>query len=242
MFAFFRSATGQDWIDQTAPPFAGRLIAVMVVISLANLALWCFGLRQAELLRAIEAGAAVVEENAKADMEEDQIRESIRLQRQSFKFWSTLAVIGDFVFAPLIPVLRTLAASVLFAAAAALFGRPTGYGVALAENATWQVFWAASAALQTLLKITVSPEAENSWILLLPAAEYPARLTLALTLLNPLVVCGWIAIGWSAWRRQQANVFLATIAIVLLASLETGILSTALLWLGALMRLTITFG
>ncbi len=242
MFGFFRRRSTPEIVDQTAPPYFGRLAMSMILIGAANLSLWCNGIRQQDLRDAIEIGAASIDDNAKGDVEEDQIRESIRLQRQSEEFWSTLAILGDFIIEPIYPALRALIVTVAFASVAAVFGRPVGYGVALADNMSWQIFWAAGIGLECAMRILISPDAENSLAVFMPAKEYPAATALALAILNPFAICGWLAIGWTTWKRKQANWFLVILLILMIAGMEVGIRSRVLAMMGALMRLAIGVG
>lgn len=239
MLGIFRRRNN-EFVDQTAPPYAGRLSLIVLTIALSNLSLWCFGIRQQEIFDAVEQGAAVVEENMIGEIDEEQVRDAIRMQRKTFGFWSTLLMLGDLVFAPLSPVLRAIIVTVAFSAAAALCGRPVGHGVALAENITWQTFWAAGAGLEALMRIAVSANASISWVVFMPANEYPASTVHQLAILNPLALCGWVAMGWFAWKRRQANGVVAGFLIVFLASMETSVHGTLLTMLGSLMRLSFT--
>lgn len=237
MFGIFRRRS-EPVVDQTAPPYAGKLSVVVLAIALANLSLWCFGIRQQEIFDAIEEGAAVVEKNTIGEVEEDQVREAIRTQRRSFQFWSTLWMLGDLVLGPLSPVLRTIVVTVAFSAAAALLGRPVGHGVALAENAGLQAFWGAAAVLEATMRLVISPDATVSWLALMPPDQYPASAIAQLTVLNPLAVCGWCAMGWFAWKRRQANWFVAGMIILVLALMEASVIGSLQSTMGSLMRLS----
>ncbi len=88
------------------------------------------------------------------------------------------------------------------------------------------------------MKLAISPAAMNSWIVLLPANEYSARTMAQLAILNPFAVCGWLAMGWFAWRRRQANWFVAGVLILVMASTEASVLGSVQSMLGAFMRLS----
>jgi hypothetical protein len=239
MFGFFRRAAPAEVFDSSSPPYGGRLSLMVVLVALSSAALWCFGIRQQQILDAVEQGAAVIEERTIGDVEQDEIRESIQTQRQSIPFWSTLAILGDLVIEPMAPVFRALVLTIAFSSFAALFGRPVAYGVALADNVTWQWFWVAGVVLDSMLKIVVSPAAANSLLVFLPAKEYPANTVITLAAVNPLAICGWLVVAWAAWKRKQVNWFLALFIVLVLALTEASIRGSLLATMGALVRLTI---
>ncbi len=239
MFGFFRRHAPAEVFDSSSPPYAGRLSLMVMSVAIAMAALWCFGIRQQQILDAVEQGAAAIEERTLGDVEQDEIRESIRIQRQSISFWSTLAILGDLLIEPLLPAFRALALTVAFSSLAALFGRPVALGVALADNITWQWFWVAGIVLDSALKIGISPDAGSSLIVFLPAKEYTASLAIGLAVMHPFAICGWLAVGWAAWKRRQVNWFLAGLVVVVFAFSEATIRSRLLATMGALVRLTI---
>ena len=148
-------------------------------------------------------------------MGDDLVRKAVRLQQATRPFWTTLALIGDFVVAPWPRALRSLAAAALLGSLAALVGRPPGFAAALAENAEAQGFWVSGLAVRVALAIALRrTEADTSLALVLPPGSYPAAAWAALRQLDAFALLGWAALARSAWRRGQAN--LATAVLVCL--------------------------
>lgn len=226
------------------PVSEGRPGATLLVWTLAVLLLnagaWLSGLRPTQLVAAIERGAARIEIRTRGELSDDTIRKAIRTQRDALPFWRTLALLGDFGVAPFLPALRALTISVVFAALAALTGRPPEFARAFHENARIQGFWVASTALPLLLMLLLGrPDVETSATLFLPSGPHPAALWVALEELAPLTLLGWLAAVRGAWRRRQANLIVAGLACLGLALMEAGARVAWTLVVGAGMRLTI---
>lgn len=201
---------------------------------------WWLGFPAARLERGVEQGAARVEARTVGEVDDDVVREAISAQRQTFRFWRALALVGDFVVGPAGLVVRALAAAVAFAGLAALWGRPIGFDRGLAAAAGAQGYWVLGLAVRAGLMIGLRrAEVETSPTLLLPAGTYPAAVWLALGRLEVFGLIGWLALARGAWSRGQAPLA-ATLGVALvLWGIEGALNLAAGLVLGAGMRLTL---
>ena len=232
---------GERQSTRLAPASAGpTLVTWMVAVLVCQGMLWATGLRGSGLAEAVERGAARAESRGIGELTDDLIREAIRTQRATRPFWTTLAVVGDFILEPLAPAIRAIAAATLLSGLAALTGRPVGYGRALAESARDQRYWVLGLATRTALMLALRrEEIETSAVLLLPPGSYPAPLWVALRQVDPFALVGWAALALGGWRRKQANLVVATGAIAGLALIEAVARIALALVLGAAIRLTL---
>lgn len=218
---------------------AGRMLATWaMLLLLLHGSLWLSGARSVELHRAVEQGAARAEARSAAEASDTATRKAIRAQRATLMFWTTLAMIGDFVIDPVSMAVRALLVATLLSALAAMVGRPIGFGPALDDCATAQGFWVVGAAVEAGLILALrTPDVETSMVLLLPAGTYPAPLWVALRQLDPFAVLGWAALIRGGWRRGQANLVTSAVACGLLAIGELGCRVAFGLITGGAMRL-----
>lgn len=227
--------------SERSTPSAAPVLWLWLVLTLAiQGGFWLIGSRPTRLAEAVERGAARIETRTRGEVSDDTIRKAIRTQRDTLPFWTTLALIGDFVVEPLAPTVRSLVAAVLFSALAALVGRSTGFGPALAENARLQGIWVMG--LATALGLTLAlgrAEVETSAALFLPPGRHPAAAWVALRQLDAFALLGWLAMAHGAWRRGQANMVVALLGCGFLMIGEASLRIAAGLVLGAGMRLTV---
>ncbi len=108
-----------------------------MIVGLEGL-LWLSGEKSQSLAEAIEQGAARVESRAFGEVREDDVRKAIRTQYATLPFWSTVALIDDFVIEPLAPAVRAVAVAALLSTLAALVGRPARFVEALGACAAVQ--------------------------------------------------------------------------------------------------------
>ena len=216
-------------------------VALLVVTHAAG---WAAGGRSTGLARAIEVGEAKVEAKVSgADLGPDAARNLIQIQHDTRTFWATLALLGDFAVDPLALVARPLLVATLFAAWAALAGRPSGFAVALRESALLQGLWVAGPALAVGLDLVAPPgPADTTLALFLPPGTHPAWLWAALRQVDPFALWGWLALAVGAARRRQVPIALglATVAPLLAAEVVARGVGAAVL--GAGMRLSIIPG
>src|SRR5262245_55383284 len=188
-------------------PRFGRFLALWsALVVLLNGVIWIGGFRAAVLSEAVERGAAHVEVRGIGELSDDLIRRAIQIQHETLPFWATLAWLGDFLVSPLILAGRAVAVATVFAAAAALVGRPVRYELALAECSAAQGIWVLGLAVQVALLVALRrADVETSLTLLLPSGRYPAPLWLALHQLDLFAVVGWGVLAWGGWHRGQLN-------------------------------------
>lgn len=200
--------------------------------------LWLAGFPTGALAEAVERGAAHVESRGVGEVGDDLIRRAIRTQRDTLPFWTTLALIGDFLAEPLALIVRALAAATVFCALAALVGRPVGHERALAECALAQGFWVFGLAVRIALMVVLGRvDVETSPTLFLPAGAYPAWAWLALGQLDVFAILGWSVLARGAWRRGQVNVGTAIASCVFLALVEASLRIAVAVAIGAGVRL-----
>jgi len=220
---------------------AGRMLAIWVALVIdLNSVLWLSGVKTLALHQAVEQGVARAESRAVGEVSDALIRKAIRNQRGTLTFWTTLALIVDFVAEPLALVVRALVVATLLSALAAMVGRPNGFRLALNECATVQGFWVLGLAAQVALIIALrTTEVETSLALVLPAGTYPALLWVALRQADAFALLGWAALIRGGWRRGQANVAIATGACALVALCELTCRVGFALITGSAMRLMV---
>ena len=192
------------------PRTAARLALWMTLTVALQGGLWVTGFKTAALAEAIERGAARAETLRIAEVGDDLVRKAVRSQEATRPFWTTLALLGDFVVEPLALPLRALAVATLLAGLAALVGRPPGFGRALAENADLQGIWVLGLATRAALAVALRrPGADTSLALALPPGTYPAPAWVALHQLDAFALLGWTLMARGTWRRGQANLAVA---------------------------------
>ncbi len=223
----------------------GPILACWVILLVAiHAADWLVGTRSAYLVEAVEQGEAKVEaQTAGSDLSTDAVRKLIQLQRDTRPFWTTLTLLGDFGVDPLLLVVRPLAVATLFAAWAALAGRPNGFGPALVESATVQGFWLLGPALTLALTLgRASGTPDTTLSLFLPPGSHSVWLWTTLHGADVAALSGWLALAGTAWRRRQVSLVVAVAVVVPLAVAEVAARGVAAAILGAGMRLTIIPG
>ncbi len=223
------------------PVKLGTILAIWVSLTLALHAMvWITGFEPKSLADAVDQGAARAEISRVGEVSDDVIRKAIRLQRDTLPFWQTISRLGDFGVEPAILLLRTISVATLFAAIAALTGRPIGFMAGLRASAIVQGVWVLGLAVKVGLTIVLRrPDVETSLALLLPSGRYPAVLVLLLRQADPFVFYGWLALAWGGWRRHQVNLATALIIVLSMALGETMTRVGCGLIAGAGMRLSI---
>jgi hypothetical protein len=202
--------------------------------------LWVTGFEPKALADAVDRGAARAEASRVGEVGDDVIRKAIQLQRDTLPFWATLARLGDFAVEPTALVIRALAVATLFAAVAALTGRPVNFPNGLVESAKIQGFWAFGLAMRVALVIALRREdVETSLALLLPPGTHPAAVVLLARQADPFALIGWGALAWRGWRRGQVNLVTAIVLCGMLAISEAIVRVSCGLIVGAGMRLSI---
>ncbi len=205
--------------------------------------LWVTGFRQRELGLAVEQGAAKAEWRGIGELGEDLIRKAIHTQRETLPFWKALAGIGDFLVEPLLLGLRAATVAVVFAALAALWGRPVRFDAAMAECMALQGIWVSGLAVQVVLMVVLRrPEVETSAVLLLGPGSYSALVWVALKHMDLFAAAGWLAMAWRGWRRGQVGLVAAVLVCLVLALGEIGARIASALVIGGSMRLSLLPG
>jgi hypothetical protein len=223
--------------DRGSTPVGPSLAAIMGAIVLIQAVAWGSGVRGGGLAEAVERGAARVEVRSAGEVAEADIRRVIDDQRDTLRFWATLAAVGDFVFEPLAPALRAILAASSFSAVAALRGRPIRFDPALRGAVTAQWFWVLGMAVHVALMVAVGlPGAETSATLLLPPGSYPAGAWIALRQVDLFVILGWMAVARSGWRLGLVGLGSASLTCGVLWALESMLRLGAALTCGAAMR------
>jgi hypothetical protein len=224
-----------------SPGRAGPILALWIVLAIAlRASLWVTGFEPKALADAVDRGAARAEASRIGEVGDDVIRKAIQLQRDTLPFWTTLARLGDFAVEPAALVIRALAVATLFAAAAALTGRPVNFSNGLTESAKIQGFWVFGLAVRVALAIALRREdVETSLAVLLPPGTHPAATVLLARQADPFALIGWAALAWRGWRRGQVNLATAIVLCGMLAMSEAIVRVSCGLIVGAGMRLSI---
>jgi hypothetical protein len=203
-------------------------------------AAWALGLRQYSLRTAVDEGAANVETRGIGEVGDEVIHKAIGIQRSTLPFWTTLALLGDFLAEPLALVLRAMVVATLFAVVAALTCRTVGFADGLTSCARAQGFWVLGMATRLGLMIALRrPEAETSLALVLASGSSPAALLLASRQIDAFVILGWVAVARGGWRRGQVNLAAAVAICGSFWILESIVRIAYGLIIGAGMRLTV---
>jgi hypothetical protein len=210
------------------------------VVGLEGL-LWQSGARQLALSEAVEQGAAHIERRTFGEVSEDQVRKAIRAQNATLPFWTTLALLGDFVVEPLAIAARPLAVATLLSTLAALVGRPSRFAAALGACVTVQGLWVLGLAVRVALTLAHQglAEPETSLALALPPGIHSALTLLAARQIDFFALWGWMAMALGGWRRGQANLAVASLVCGLVALGEAALRINIALLVGAGMRLTL---
>ena len=157
---------------------------------------WTTGVPDYDLADAVEKGAARVEQRSVGEDSQDVVRKSIKLQRDSLRFWTVIRVVGDFLIAPLWIALRALMVAVALSAVAAISGRPVRFPVAMRDCVAWQGVWVLGLAVQVVLMLILRrPDIETSVVLLLPPRVYAAREWVLLHQIDCFALIGWLGSG-----------------------------------------------
>lgn len=223
---------------------AGPILGLWVAVAIALRALlWATGFEPKALADAVDRGAARVEATQIGEVSDDLIRKAIRLQHDTLPFWTALARLGDFAFEPTALVVRALAVATLFAAVAALTGRPIGFSKGLAESATIQGVWVFGLTVHVALTLALRREdVETSLAVLLSPGTYPASAVLLARQADPFALIGWGMLAWAGRRRRQVNLATALVLCGMLATAEAVVRVVCGLVVGAAMRLSILPG
>ena len=148
-----------------------------------------------------------------------------------------MAAVGDFVVEPIAPAVRAAVAASLFAAIAALRGRPTRFGEAMAGAGAAQGFWVLGLGVRVALMAGLDrPEVETTAVLLLPPGSYPAIVWVGLRQVDPFAMIGWAAVARAGWRLGLVGPLTAAGTCLVLWALESVARLAAAAGLGAAMR------
>jgi hypothetical protein len=221
-----RPVTGERPSPATRPtadgPVASWSLAplalwIALVVGLEGL-LWLSGEKARALAEAVERGAARVEARTSGEVSEDQVRAALRKQRATLRFWSTLALIGDFVVEPLSLAVRATAVATLLSALAALVGRPARFSEALGACVAIQGVWVLGLAVRVALTFALGgAEADTSLALALPRGTHSALAWLAARQVDAFALWGWAAMARGGWRRGQVNLAVAFLVCAVVA-------------------------
>jgi hypothetical protein len=219
--------------------FAWLALWVCLTVGLEGL-LWRSGARGLALSEAVEQGAARIEARSFGEVSEHQVRKAIRAQHATLPFWTTVALLGDFLFEPLSIVARPLFVAILLAAMAALVGRPGQFNAAFGACAKIQGVWVLGLAVRVVLMLALRhDDAETSLALALPSGTLPALALLAARQVDAFALWGWAVMALGGWRRGQANLAVALLTCALPALAEAALRLNIGLMVGAGMRLAL---
>ncbi|MHB0959948.1 MAG: hypothetical protein ACYC6N_20945 [Pirellulaceae bacterium] len=222
------------------PQWGWLLTIWMSLVVIFNGVTWMTGVPEYDLAVAVERGAARVEERSVGEDNEDVIRKSIQLQRDSLPFWRVIALVGDFLIEPLWIALRAFLVAVALSAVAAISGRPVRFPAAMWECVAWQGVWVLGLAVRSVLMLALNrSDVDTSVVLLLPPQMYAARDWVALQQIDCFAVIGWLGMAWGAGRRGQASLFAALLACLVVAAVEGLIFSGTSLLINLGIRLAI---
>lgn len=235
------AATPDSKSTGTDTPKWGWLLTVwMALVVVLNGALWTTGVPDYQLAEAVERGAAKVEQRSAGEENEDIVRKAIQLQRNSLRFWRTLALVGDFLVEPLWLALRAFSIAVALSAVAAMCGRPVRFPLAMHDCVVWQGVWVLQLAVQVVLMFVLQRSAiDTSIVMLLMPRQFSASEWVFLEQLDFFAILGWLGIAWGACRRGQANLLAALVTCLAVAALEASIVMGFALLINLGMRLTV---
>jgi hypothetical protein len=222
-------------------PRWGWLLTIwMSSVVILNGVIWTTGVPDYDLAVAVERGAARVEERSVGEDNEDVVRKSIQLQRNSLSFWKVITLVGDFLVEPLWIVLRAFSVAVALSAVAAMTGRPVRFPAAMRECVIWQGVWVLGLAVQTVLMLVLHRSAiDTSVVLLLPPRMYAAREWVVLQQIDCFAIIGWLGMAWSACRRGRASLIAALVTCLVVAVVEAQVIAGTSLLVNLSMRLTL---
>lgn len=226
--------------DNETPPW-GRWLALFMILTLVlNSLAWLTGLRQLGIEKAVEQGAAKIEERMLGEDSPDVVREQIELQRNSLGFWTVLALIQDTVVGPLVLFFRAGIVAVTFSSIAAVSGRRSRFPIMMSDTVRWQGIWVAGLAVRAALMLMLDRgNIDASITLFLPAYSYSAFTWTSLQQLDLFALVGWIGMAWSGRRHEQANIVVALLICVVLAAIEASLFAAGSLLVNLSMRLTL---
>ena len=235
------AATPDSKTTGTDTPKWGLILTIwMALVVVLNGALWTTGVPDYRLAEAVERGAAKVEERSSGEENEDIVRKAIQLQRNSLRFWRTLALVGDFLVEPLWLALRAFCVAVALSSVAAMCGRPVRFPLAMHDCVVWQGVWVLRLAVQVGLMFALQRSAiDTSIVMLLPSHQFSASEWVFFEQLDYFAVLGWLGIAWGACRRGQANLLAALVTCFVVAALEASIVMGFSLLINLGMRLTV---
>lgn len=214
------------------------LILWMALVIACNGVLWLTGARSSALGEAVERGAARAESRGIGEVSDDLVRKAVQTQHDTLAFWTTLALLGDFIAEPLALAVRAVAAATCFSALAALVGRPVRHELALAECSAAQGIWVLGMAIRTVLVVVLRrPDVETSAALFLTPGPHTAHALLTLRQVDLFPLLGWAVIARGARRRGQTRLGAAIAVCLSLALVEADIRIIAGLVTGSAMRL-----
>ncbi|MFO0891885.1 MAG: hypothetical protein U0790_22450 [Isosphaeraceae bacterium] len=178
-------------------------------------------MRTLVLSDAVEEGVVRAESRIIGELSESLIRKSIRIQRATLPFWTTLSLLSDFVAEPLSLFLRAWVVATLLSASAALVGRPGNFDTAFHECAEVQGLWVLGMAVQVALAISLkSSDVDTSMALVLPTGTYPALALLVLKQIGLFAIWGWTLMILGGRRRGQVGLLSAATICGIVAAIE----------------------
>ena len=236
-----RSARASQPAERSERPCILGWLALWILLTVTLEGLfWHSGAKAVALSEAVEQGAAQIERRAFGEVSEDQLRKAIRTQKATLHFWTTLALVGDFLVEPLSIAARPLAVATLLSTLAALIGRRVQFSAALGACVTVQGLWVLGLAVRVVLTLVLGlDEAETSLALALPAGTRSALTLLSARQVDAFALWGWVAMALGGWRRGQANLAIASLICTLVALGEASLRINVGLMVGAGMRLTL---
>jgi hypothetical protein len=222
------------------PPWGWLLTVWMSLVVILNGIIWTTGVPDYDLADAVERGAARVEDRSVGEDNEDVVRKSIQLQRDSLSFWKVITLIGDFLVEPLWIALRAFSVAVALSAVAAMSGRMVRFPAAMWECVAWQGVWVLGLAVQVVLMLALNrSEIDTSVVLLLPPRMYAAMEWVALRQIDFFAMIGWLGMAWGACRRGQTGLFVALLTCLVVAAVEAQIIAGTSLLVNLSVRLTL---
>ena len=223
-------------------PFpAGPVLMLWIVLSLMlQGAIWVSGARSAALADSVEFGTGRVETRGIGEVGDDVIRKAIAIQHDTSKFWTVLALFGDFVVEPLSLVFRAGTVAMLFGGIALLRSRSGSFASGFSACALAQGFWVLGLALRAALAIGLKrSEIETSPTLLLPPGTHPGLVWAILQQFDIFALLGWVAMAKCGVVRMRAGVVPSVLICLVLFLLEAVVRLQFSLVIEAGMRLTL---